>query len=86
MYEVVNDFLRGTKRIVSVVLYATVLVHLSKQEMMWMRHKFREITNSDHRFDQSKNWAMFRDYKACGLEGNAAEVGPHVLARMATGG
>jgi hypothetical protein len=63
MYEVVNDFLRGTKRIVSVVVYATVLVHLSKREMMWMRHQFREITNPNHRFDQSKNWAVFRDYK-----------------------
>jgi len=63
MDEVVNDFLRGTQRIVSVVVYATVLVHLPKQEMMWMRHQFREITNPNHRFDQSKNWALFRDYK-----------------------
>ena len=55
--------LRGTQRIVSVVVYATVLVHLPKQEMMWMRHQFREITNPNHRFDQSKNWALFRDYK-----------------------
>jgi hypothetical protein len=27
-----------------------------------MRHRFREFLNAAHRFNKTKNWALFKDY------------------------
>lgn len=60
---VAEGFLRNTKRIVSVVVYATVMRELGEQRMMLMRHRFEEFPNACHRFDMTKSWALFKDYK-----------------------
>jgi hypothetical protein len=62
IYATVGDFLRNTKRVVSVVVYTVVMKELKDQAMMLMRHRFKEFENPSHRFDQSKNWTLFRDY------------------------
>jgi hypothetical protein len=63
IYAVVEGFLRNTERIVSVVVYATVAMELAEQNMTLLRHRFREFLNPSHRFDRTKNWALFKDYK-----------------------
>lgn len=63
IYDVVEGFLRNTERIVSVVVYATYMVELAEQKMMLMRHRFNEFPNLSHRFDATKNWTLFKDYK-----------------------
>ena len=63
IYAVVEDFLRNTKRVVSVVIYATYAIELAEQRMMLMRHRFHEFLNASHRFEGSKGWALFKDYK-----------------------
>jgi hypothetical protein len=60
---VVEGFLRGTERIVSVVVYTTVTMELAEQKMMLLRHRFREFLNDSHRFDRTKSWALFKDYR-----------------------
>jgi hypothetical protein len=63
IYAVVEVFLRNTERIVSVVVYAIVAMELAEQNMTLMRHRFLEFLNPSHRFDRTKNWALFKDYK-----------------------
>ncbi len=63
IYAVVEDFLRNTGRVVSVVVYATVVTELPAQQMMLMRHRFHEFLNSAHRFDTAQSWALFKDFK-----------------------
>lgn len=63
VYSVIKDFLRNTGRIVSVVVYATHVIELAADRMMLLRHRFNEFLNSTHRFDRTKNWALFKDYK-----------------------
>lgn len=63
IYDIVRDFLRNTKRVVTVVVYAVVVKELPDHNMMLMRHRFHEFENPDHRFDRSENWVLFRDYK-----------------------
>lgn len=63
IYATVNDFLRNTQRVVTVVVYTVVMKELKDQAMMLMRHRFHEFENPNHRFDRSKNWALFRDYQ-----------------------
>jgi hypothetical protein len=63
IYAVVEGFLRNTERIVSVVVYATVTMELVEQKMMLIRYRFHEFLNASHRFDMTKNWALFKDYK-----------------------
>jgi hypothetical protein len=60
--DVVKSFLRNTERIVSVVVYANVLA-VAENTMMLMRHRFEEYPNLRHRFDMSKSWTLFKDYK-----------------------
>ena len=43
MYATVREFLRNTKRVVTVVIYAVVLKELKEEKMMLMRHRFREF-------------------------------------------
>lgn len=31
--------------------------------MTLMRHRFQEFLNEKHRFDTTKNWALFKGYK-----------------------
>jgi hypothetical protein len=52
---VVEGFLRGTERIVSVVVYTTVTMELAEQKMMLLRHRFREFLNASHRLDRTKS-------------------------------
>jgi hypothetical protein len=63
IYAAVGDFLRNTKRVVTVVIYAIVVKELKEEKMTLMRHRFHEFENGVHRFDQSKSWALFRDYE-----------------------
>jgi hypothetical protein len=63
IYSVIEGFLRTTERVVSVVVYATVVLELVEQKMMLMRHRFNEFLNASHRFDTTKSWALFKDYK-----------------------
>jgi hypothetical protein len=63
IYAVVEGFLHNTERIVSVVVYATVSMELVEQRMMLMRHRFHQFLNASHRFDMTKSWALFKDYK-----------------------
>jgi hypothetical protein len=63
LHAVVKGFLRNTERIVSVVVYATPVMELAEQKMMLMRHRFHEFPNASHRFDLTKSWALFKDYK-----------------------
>jgi hypothetical protein len=63
IYAVVRDFLRNTERVVSVVIYAVVVMELAEQKMMLLRHRFHEFLNDAHRFDMTKNWALFKDFK-----------------------
>ena len=63
IYATVREFLRNTKRVVTVVIYAVVLKELKEEKMMLMRHRFREFENTAHRFDRSRNWVLFRDYE-----------------------
>jgi hypothetical protein len=63
IYATVGEFLRNTERVVSVVIYAVVVRELKEQQMMLMRHRFHEFDNPRHRFDASKSWVLFRDYK-----------------------
>jgi hypothetical protein len=62
IYTTVHDFLRNTKRVVSVVVYAVVVIELKAQKMMLMSHRFHEFENPEHRFDQSKSGVLFKDY------------------------
>jgi len=61
--DVVNGFLRNTERIVSVVVYAAHMQAVQNNTMMLMRHRFEECQNPKHRFDMSKSWTLFKDYK-----------------------
>ena len=62
IYATVRDFLRNTQRVVTVVIYAVVVKELKEEKMMLMRHRFHEFENSQHRFDESQSWVLFRDY------------------------
>jgi hypothetical protein len=74
IYATVGEFLRNTKRVVTVVIYAIVVTELKKGNMMLMRHRFHEIENVGHRFGRSHNW-VFRDYNVPETMGRyAAEV------------
>jgi hypothetical protein len=61
--DMVQGFLRNTERIVSVVVYTTHMQTVSENTMMLMRHRFEEIPNLKHRFDMSRSWTLFKDYK-----------------------
>jgi hypothetical protein len=63
MIAAVEGFLRTTKRIVCVVVYAMVALELAEQKMTLLRHRFHEFLNSSHRFDRTKSWALFKDYR-----------------------
>jgi hypothetical protein len=61
---VVERFLRpeNTQRIVSVVLYTTAAMEVAEQKTLH-RHRFREFPGLEHRFDLTKNWTLFKDFK-----------------------
>ena len=60
---VVGRFLSNTERIVSVVVYATVMMEIAGRGMMLIRHRFHEFLNVSHRFDTSVSWGLFKDFK-----------------------
>jgi hypothetical protein len=63
MHEVVKGFLRNSRRVVSVVLYTIAVSAMPDRELVLMRHRFDERPNSFHRFDLTKTWTLFQDYK-----------------------
>jgi hypothetical protein len=63
IYAVVEGFLRNTERVVSIVVYATIVMEIEAEKMVLMRHRFNEFLNDTHRFDRTKSWALFKDYK-----------------------
>lgn len=60
--KAVKNFLRNTERIVSVILYTSILVVLQKEQKIWNRHAFDESINDRHRFDMSKDYLLFKNY------------------------
>lgn len=63
IYATVRGFMRNTKRVVSIVVYAVVVIELKDKAMMLFRHRFQEFDSDRHRFDTSKKWTLFMDYK-----------------------
>jgi hypothetical protein len=59
---VVAGFLRNTGRIVSVVVYTTAAMEAAEQKTL-LRHRFDEFASGSHRFDMTKRWTLFRDFK-----------------------
>ena len=58
----VERFLRNTRRIVSVVVYATPAIELAGQNMMLLGHRYKEFPNASHRFDRTKSWTLFEGH------------------------
>lgn len=53
----------NTKRIVSVVVYATAVMDVTERKMTLHRHRFLEFLSASHRFDTTTSWALFEDFK-----------------------
>jgi hypothetical protein len=81
IYTAMEEFLRKTERIVSVVVYTTVTMELPDKKMMLLRHRFHEFLNPSHRFDRTKNWALFKDYKVPEEWGGAHPKGVRVFSQ-----
>lgn len=60
---VIEDFLRSTQRLVSIVVYTTAAMEMAEQEVTLHRHRFLEFPNASHRFDKTKSWALFKDFR-----------------------
>lgn len=45
------------------MVYATYIKELVDQKMMLMRHRFHEFLNDAHRFDRTKDWALFKNFQ-----------------------
>jgi hypothetical protein len=56
-----QDFLRNTRRIVSVKYYVGEFVE--EGTMMRHRHLYKEFSNPDTRFGQNKNWDVFQRFE-----------------------
>ncbi|MGH6927577.1 MAG: hypothetical protein ACREEV_04600, partial [Dongiaceae bacterium] len=54
-------FLRGTGRIVSVVVYSKEVVFDATSQETTIVHNFDEIGNKAHRFDALKGWLLLPD-------------------------
>lgn len=93
LVDVATHFLRNTKRIVLVTLYCSVQFPAPGQQLMVLRHLQEEVENSNHRFDMTKSWRLFKGLKSrlagmeCRLSGiaffqRAATIPPiHPTAR-----
>jgi hypothetical protein len=62
LVHVAHDFLRQTQRIVLIVLYVSAQFFNKEHELMVSRHLVEEVQNSTHRFDQTKDWRLFRGF------------------------
>ena len=60
---VVDAFLRGTGRIVAVTIYAPIVDILTDSPLIRTRHRFEEYANPKHRFNQSHDWLLFKNFK-----------------------
>ena len=56
-----RDFLRNTRRIVSVKYYVAEIT--TDGQMMRHRHLYKEISNPNTNFGQNKNWDVFRQFQ-----------------------
>jgi hypothetical protein len=63
LVDVAADFLRNTKRVVLVALYCSAQFPAPEQQLMVLRHLQEEVENSDHRFDMTKSWRLFKGFK-----------------------
>jgi hypothetical protein len=61
--ETVREFLRNTRRIVSAIIYTAAVSKLEGQETTPIGLRFVEYDNPTHRFDTTKSWVLFRDFK-----------------------
>jgi hypothetical protein len=61
---VIERFLRpeNTQRIVSVVVYTTAAMETAEQKTLH-RHRFNEFPGLEHRFDLTKSWMLFKNFK-----------------------
>jgi len=62
--DVVRIFLRGTKKIVAVTVYASLVEVLNDPPVIRSDHPFNEYTNPNHRFGLNQNWRLFDNYQA----------------------
>ena len=63
LVDVATHFLRNTKRIVLVTLYCSVQFPAPGQQLMVLRHLQEEVENSNHRFDMTKSWRLFKGFR-----------------------
>jgi hypothetical protein len=57
MFDVASDFLRQTKRVVSVKFYVDHLIH--DGGVITHIQAFKEIANPNNRFDPNRDWSLF---------------------------
>lgn len=55
------EFLRNTQRVVSIKYYVAPLQF--REGRMSHTHAFMEITNPEHKFNKSNNWALMQNWK-----------------------
>jgi hypothetical protein len=64
---IARDFLRGTQRVVSIIFYSNHLLY--RDGSLSHSHAFKEVTNPRNRFDQERDWEMFKTRPAGGWNG-----------------
>jgi hypothetical protein len=60
MMTVAREFMETTDRVVSIKFYVSYLQ--IGNGMVWHRHAYRELTNSDSCFHGGRNWDLFANY------------------------
>jgi hypothetical protein len=60
--EIAENWLCGTRRVVSVKFYFSEIIYVGKY--LVHDHSFKEISNNNNRFDRFRDWNMFAEPKA----------------------
>jgi len=63
LVDVATDFLRNTKRVVLVALYCSVQSPAAGQQLMVLRHLQEEVESTNHRFDRTRSWRLFKGFQ-----------------------
>jgi hypothetical protein len=63
LVDVATDFLRQTERVVLVVLYCQVQFFVAEHQLTAVRDLVEEVENPEHRFDGTKSWRLFKDFR-----------------------
>lgn len=63
VFDTAKDWIRGTERVVLVVLYCYVEFFHKQLQMTVHRHLVDEVQSERHRFDMAKNWKLFESYR-----------------------